>query len=88
MPSFAASLRSAFAFVGLFVGLWFGSTAFAAAPSHAHRYPDAVVAKVWTPTGERWFRLEQTAPGLYRGSVELRPTVGWLSRSITTSPAC
>ena len=78
MPSFAASLRSAFAFVGLFVGLWFGSTAFAAAPSHAHRYPDAVVAKVWTPTGERWFRLEQTAPGLYRGSVEFASD-GWMA---------
>lgn len=78
MPSFAASLRSAFAFVGLFVGLWFGSTAFAAAPSHAHRYPDAVVAKLWTPTGERWVRLEQTAPGLYRGSVEFA-SGGWMA---------
>lgn len=78
MPSFAASLRSAFAFVGLFVGLCCGSTAFAAAPSHAHRYPDAVVAKLWTPTGERWVRLEQTAPGLYRGSVEFA-SGGWMA---------
>ncbi len=78
MPSFAATLRSAFAFVGLFIGLWFGIPAFAAAPSHAHRYPDAVVAKVWTPTGERWFRLEQTAPGLYRGSIEFASD-GWMA---------
>lgn len=79
MPSFAASLRSAFAFVGLFVAaLWFGSTAFAAAPSHAHRYPDAVVAKLWTPTGERWVRLEQSAPGLYQGSVEFASD-GWMA---------
>ena len=78
IPSFATFLRSSFAFFGLVAGLWFGSTACAAAPSHAHRYPDAVVAKVWTPTGERWVRLEQGAPGFYHGSVEFASD-GWMA---------
>ena len=76
--SFATFLRSSFAFFGLVAGLWFGSTAFAAVPSHAHRYPDAVVALVWTPTGERWVRLEQSAPGFYHGSVEFASD-GWMA---------
>ena len=74
MRFFPTFLRSSF----IFLCLWLGSTAFAAAPSHAHRYPDAVVAKVWTPTGERWFRLEQTAPGFYHGSVEFASD-GWMA---------
>lgn len=74
MRSFTSFLRSSFAFLCL----WLGTPAFAAAPSHAHRYPDAVVAVVWTPTGERWMRLEQTAPGYYHGSVEFASD-GWMA---------
>ena len=74
MRFFPTFLRSSF----IFLCLWLGSTAFAAAPSHAHRYPDAVVAKVWTPPGERWVRLEQSAPGLYRGSIEFASD-GWMA---------
>ena len=66
MRFFPTILRSSF----IFLCLWLGTPAVAAAPSHAHRYPDAVVAMVWTPTGERWIRLEQAAPGYYHGSVE------------------
>ncbi len=74
MRFFPTFLRSSF----IFLCLWLGSTAFAAAPSHAYRYPDAVVTVVWTPTGERWIRLEQTAPGYYHGSVEFASD-GWMA---------
>jgi hypothetical protein len=74
MRFFPALLRSSLALLCL----WLGTPAFAAAPSHAHRYPDAVVAMVWTPTGERWIRLEQTALGYYHGSVEFASD-GWMA---------
>ena len=74
MRFFPTILRSSF----IFLCLWLGTPAVAAAPSHAHRYPDAVVAMVWTPTGERWIRLEQAAPGYYHGSVEFASD-GWMA---------
>jgi len=74
MRFFPALLQSSLALLCL----WLGTPAFAAAPSQAHRYPDAVVAMVWTPTGERWIRLKQTAPGYYHGSVEFASD-GWMA---------
>ncbi len=74
MRFFPALLRSSLALLCLLLG----TLAVTAAPSQAHRYPDAVVAMVWTPTGERWIRLEQTALGYYHGSVEFASD-GWMA---------
>ena len=76
MRSFTAFLRISFFL--LIVCLGTDAQAQAAPPLHAHRYPDAVVVKVWTPTGEQWLRLEQTAPGYYHGSIEFE-SVGWMA---------
>ena len=76
MRSFTAFLRISFFL--LIVCLGTDAQAQTAPPSHAHRYPDAVVVKVWTPTGEQWLRLEQTAPGYYHGSIEFE-SFGWIS---------
>jgi hypothetical protein len=76
MRSFTAFLRISFFL--LIVCLGTDAQAQAAPPLHAHRYPDAVVVKVWTPTGERWLRLERTATGYYQGSIEFE-SVGWMA---------
>jgi hypothetical protein len=76
MRSFTAFLRISFFL--LIVCLGTDAQAQTAPPSHAHRYPDAVVVKVWTPTGERWLRLERTATGYYQGSIEFE-SVGWMA---------
>jgi hypothetical protein len=76
MRSLTAFLRISFFL--LIVCLGTDAQAQTAPPSHAHRYPDAVVVKVWTPTGEQWLRLEQTAPGYYHGSIEFE-SLGWMS---------
>lgn len=76
MRAFTTFLRTSLFLLTLCLGTL--ARAQTASPSHAHRYPDAVIVKVWTPTGEQWLRLEQTAPGYYHGSIEFE-SMGWMS---------
>ena len=76
MRAFTTFLRTSLFLLTLCLGIL--AQAQTAPPSHAHRYPDAVIVKVWTPTGEQWLRLEQTAPGYYHGSIEFE-SMGWMS---------
>lgn len=58
-----------------------GSPALTVTASHAHRYPDAIIARLGVGEGQPELRLRQVSPSRYQGSCELE-TYAWFEAKI------
>jgi hypothetical protein len=74
MRAFTTFLRTSFFLLIVCLGIL--AQAQTAPPSHAHRYPDAVVARLGVGEGQPELWLWQVSPGCYHGSCEIEMS-GW-----------
>ena len=74
MRAFTSFLRTSFFLLIVCLGAL--AQAQTAPPSHAHRYPDAIIARLGVGEGQPELWLWQVSPGCYHGSCEIE-AIGW-----------